>query len=46
VVLRQAIAADPADAAAHLNLGNAPADLDELEVAEADVRRAIALDRR
>ena len=38
-----AIGANPGDAEAHLNLGNAHAELDESEAAERHVRRAIAL---
>ena len=44
MVLRRAIAADFANAAAHLNLGNALADLDDLAGAEAAIHQAIALD--
>lgn len=42
-LLEQAVARDPANAAAFLNLGNACADLDRLEAAEAHCRRAIGL---
>ena len=42
-LLEQAVALDPANAAAFLNLGNACADLDRLEEAEAHCRRAIGL---
>ena len=38
-----ALSANPLDAEAHLNLGNAHADLDDVEAAEHHVRRAIAL---
>ncbi len=37
-----AIRANPGDAEAHLNLGNAHAELDEPEAAESHIRRAIA----
>jgi tetratricopeptide (TPR) repeat protein len=43
VMLEQAVALDPANAAAVLNLGNGCADLDRLEEAEAYCRRAIEL---
>ncbi len=42
-LLEQAVALDPANAAALLNLGNACADLDRLEEAETHCRRAIGL---
>ena len=42
-ILERAAALDPANAAAWLNLGNACADLDRLDEAEAHCRRAIAL---
>jgi protein O-GlcNAc transferase len=42
-VLEHAVALDPTNAAAVLNLGNARADLDRLGEAEAHYRRAIEL---
>jgi tetratricopeptide (TPR) repeat protein len=42
--LEKAAALDPAHAAIRLNLGNAYADLDQLDIAERHIRAAIALD--